>query len=213
MFRKLLFFAALNLIVFTSAFSQSSTSTKYFGEASTGVAPISSAVSNLYSPSFSLGFGLKKKVHSNIYFDVGVNYSNLNLLTQLDFVNPFGSIQQRISLHTLQLAGKVGAQFSNVYFGIGLGTYHTLNSNFILEDTSGLEIKGTGNEFLGLLLDGNYNDIGLTAPIELGVRISESLDIKLGLNFLFIEGITPLNADGRRYLSIKNYTLGVRKYI
>lgn len=213
-FRKWLLIGVSKVIFCISVNAQTKIADRFYLEASVGTSILNSWGSDyLYSPCFLLSLGHKINTHKNVYFDLSLQYSDLRTQNKIVFVEPFGTVLNKNNLKNLQIYGMIGFRINKFSLESGIGSYYTFKSKSeeIREHDS--FVISSDNSFSAFNREDNYQNFGFSIPFEIGYVISENVELKLNSDFLFIEGITPINSKGLRYLYITNIGISFRRYL
>lgn len=212
--RKFVLFGFIKILLCTSANTQSKIVDNFYAEASIGTSILNTEESDYFHyPSLSFSVGSKIISSENVFFDLSFQYAELRTKNIIYFVEPYGTVVNKNNLKNLQIGGIVGYQINNFSFGAGIASYFTLQSKSELLREYDSFIINSESSFSTLRLDSNYKNFGFSVPFELGYIIAENMELKFNMNFIFIEGITPINNRGLRYLYITNFGVTFRRYL
>ena len=203
-------FILFNLI---ESYSQSIQPSRFYAELGTGTSIMKEGFANAQPiPNLSIKSGYNKSITDYFNLDLGIRYSKVTTKNELNFVSPYGTLINKNKLNYLQLQIISKLQLKRFAVGVGAGTYFTLNQKSEIEATLQSEIINTSNSFTAFQSETSYKDIGLTAIYNVNIPLGSKIVLNLEHNFLFIEGITPINQKDLRYLVLNEFTAGVKYY-
>lgn len=211
---RFLLLGITSLTLCTSLNSQSRLADSFYLEASLGTSLLNIQGSeHLQAPTYSIGFGSKLKAFKKIYFDFSLQYSDLRTKNTIVFVSPYGTVVSKHNLKNLQLHGLIGVQLNKFSLATGVGLYYNLQSKSELARKHDSFVIESKDSFSAFFQESDFQNIGFTLPFEIGYEFAENMELKLQLDLLFIEGVSPLNNRGLRYLYVTNIGVAFRKYL
>lgn len=210
--RKLLYnFSILLIIINGPLFLFSQSSNSVYGECSVIETNILNSQNSSFTPGVSLGIGFRNDISNSKYFyDLNAQIEYLRFHTKRSFIEPFGTIVDKVQIANLVISGNLGYRISDISLQMGIGTYFNIDSSFksFQEDNY---ILLTESDIL-ISPNNRLKRIGLNTSMGISYKISEKVDIDFSTEISFVDGLNPINSNGLRYTSLIKFGLGIRRY-